>query len=77
MIKQANEQDISIIEDILLDAVNYLNKLCMPNQWNKTNIKWDNLSKDYVIYDFYIAYANEITAGCMALIDYDESTGLK
>ena len=54
MIKQTNEQDISIIEDILLDAVSFLNKSCIPNQWNETNIKWDNLSKDYKIDDFYI-----------------------
>ena len=72
MIKQANEQDKSIIEDILLDAVSFLNKSCIPNQWNETNIKWDNLAKDYEIDDFYIAYYNEIPAGCMALTDYDE-----
>lgn len=46
MIKQANEQDKSIIEDILLDAVSFLNKSCIPNQWNETNIKWDNLAKE-------------------------------
>ncbi|MCL2055926.1 MAG: GNAT family N-acetyltransferase, partial [Oscillospiraceae bacterium] len=36
-----------------------------------TEITWDALSKNYKIGDFYIAYADDIPAGCMALIDYD------
>ncbi|MDO5516131.1 MAG: GNAT family N-acetyltransferase [Clostridium sp.] len=72
MIKQASENDIRVIEDILSDAVRYLDKAGIPNQWNETSIKWDKLSKDYKIGDFYIAYENDIPAGCMALTDHDE-----
>lgn len=71
MIRQANINDIQIIEDILLDAVIYLKNAGLENQWNETNIKWKCLSKDYKIEDFYIAYDNDEPVGCMALTDYD------
>lgn len=71
MIRQANINDIHIIEDILLDAVIYLKKAGLENQWNETNIKWEYLSKDYKIESFYIAYENNKPAGCMALTDSD------
>ena len=71
MIKQANISDIPIIEEILLDAVNWLHSTGLENQWDKSNIKWFNLSKQYKFSDFYIAYENNIPAACMALNDYD------
>lgn len=72
MIRQAECSDIPIIEDILLDAVNYLRQAHLENQWNETNIKWDHLCSSYKIENFYIACDNNIPVGCMALTDYDE-----
>ena len=71
MVKQANKNDIPIIEEILLDAVNWMHSNGLENQWDKSNIKWFNLSKQYKFSDFYIAYENNIPAACMALTDYD------
>ena len=71
MVKQANENDIPIIEGILLDAVNWMARSGLQNQWNDSNVKWANLSKSFQISDFYIAYHNGIPAACMALTDYD------
>lgn len=71
MIKQAEEKDILIIEMILLDAVNWMKEKGLQNQWNENSIKWDLLSKDYRITDFYIAYRNEMPVGCVAITDTD------
>lgn len=71
MVKQADEYDIPIIEEILLDAVNWMAKSGLQNQWNESNVKWSNLSKFYKINNFYIAYENGYPAACMALTDYD------
>lgn len=71
MIKQANEYDIPIIEEILLDAVNWMSESGLQNQWNESNVKWSNLSKSYKIDNFYIAYHNGLPTACMALTDYD------
>lgn len=71
MIQQAEEKDIPIIEAILLDAVDWMTKSGVPNQWNESNVTWSALSKSYRINNFYIAYQNESPAACMALLDYD------
>ncbi|MBP1756048.1 MAG: hypothetical protein H6Q59_2446 [Firmicutes bacterium] len=71
MVKQADENDIPIIEEILLDAVNWMSKRGEPNQWNETNVKWSILSKSYKINNFYIAYHNGQPSAIMALTDYD------
>lgn len=71
MIKQADERDISIIEDILLDSVSWMSERGLQNQWNESNVRWSNLSRNYKITDFYIAYQNETPAACMALTNYD------
>lgn len=71
MVKKANEQDVSTIEEILLDAVDWMSRCGLQNQWNESNIRWSNLSKTYKIDDFYIAYYNEVPAACMALTDQD------
>lgn len=73
MVKQADEYDIPIIEEILLDAVNWMAKSGLQNQWNESNVKWSNLSKFYKINNFYIAYENGYPAACMALTDYDST----
>lgn len=71
MVKQANECDIPIIEEILLDAVNWMSKSGLQNQWNESNVKWSNLSKSYKISDFYVSYQNGLPTACIALTDYD------
>lgn len=71
MVKQAGRYDIPIIEEILLDAVGWLSKSGLQNQWNESNVKWSVLSKSYKINDFYISYQNGLPTACMALTDYD------
>ncbi len=71
MVRQADEQNIPIIEEILLDAVQWMSKCGIQNQWNESNVKWPNLSESYKINNFYIAYHNGLPAACMALTDYD------
>ena len=69
-IKQAKTDDIPIIENILLDTVNWLNEMEQP-LWGAGEVSWDVLSKNYQIGDFYIAYSDGKPSGCMALVDYD------
>jgi len=69
-IKQAAEADTPILESILLDTVNWLNEMGQP-LWSANDVKWDALSKNFQISDFYIAYSDGVPSGCMALIDYD------
>lgn len=71
MVKQAERKDIPIIEEILLDAVDWLQSIGMENKWTKTNVLWENLSREYSITDFYIAYEGQQPAACMALTDID------
>ncbi|PJI08171.1 MULTISPECIES: GNAT family N-acetyltransferase [Clostridium] len=71
MIKQAEEHDTLVIEEILLDAVMWMEKNKLQNQWNEDSIKWSSLSKDYQINDFYIDYQDGVPVGCMAITDLD------
>lgn len=71
MIKQANKNDILTIEEILMDAVIWMKKNKLQNQWNEENIKWNSLSKEYEINDFYIDFQNGIPAACVAITDLD------
>ena len=71
MIKQADENDILTIEGILIDAVIWMKKNKLQNQWNEDSIKWNSLSKDYQINDFYIDYQNGVPAACIAITDLD------
>jgi len=70
IIKQAREGDAPVIEGILLEAVNRLIRTGEP-LWDADEVKWDSLSRDYDISDFYIAYLDGVPAGCMALTDHD------
>lgn len=72
MIKNAEQKDIHVIEDILIDAVNWMNSNNIPNMWTEENVKWDILSKSYDISNFYIYYINRQPAGCMALTNEDK-----
>jgi len=69
-IKRAQDDDIPVIESILLDTVNWLNAMGQP-LWGADEVTWDALSKNYQIGDFYIAYAESMPSGCMAIVDYD------
>ena len=69
-INQAQDNDIPVLESILFDTVNWLNEMGQP-LWETNEVKWEALSKNYKIGDFYIAYVNGIPSGCIALIDYD------
>ena len=73
MIKQANENDIQTIEEILLDAVMWMKKSKLQNQWNEDSIKWDSLSRDYQINDFYIDYQNGMPTAYIAITDLDQN----
>lgn len=69
-IKQATEKDIPILEEIMIDVVEFLDNINQP-LWARQNITWTGLSQHYRIEDFYIAYINDVPLGCMALIDHD------
>ncbi|RII33471.1 N-acetyltransferase [Clostridium chromiireducens] len=71
MIKQADENDILTVEGILLDAVIWMKKNKLQNQWNEDSIKWNYLSKYYQVNDFYINYQNGVPAACIAITDLD------
>ena len=47
-IKQAQKNDIPVLESILLDTVNWLNEMEQP-MWEANEVKWDALSKNYII----------------------------
>jgi len=68
-IKRAEPADITVIESILLDAVNWLNDMSQP-LWKAEDVKWDALAKSYQTGDFHIAFINSEPAGCMVLLDY-------
>jgi GNAT superfamily N-acetyltransferase len=69
-VRQAEEAEIPVVEGILSDAAGWLNEMGQP-LWGADEVKWDSLSKSYEIGDFYIAYADGIPAGCMAIVDHD------
>jgi len=62
-IKQAEEKDLSVIEEILLEAVNNF------GMWSEEQVSRERLAKDFSPDELYIAYINDIPAGCMALQD--------
>ena len=68
-IKQATEAEISIIESILLDTVNWLNEM---NQalWEEKETKWSFLGARYAIDEFYIALIDGKPSGCMVLTEH-------
>ena len=70
IIKQMQDNDIPLLESILLDTVNWLNEMGQP-LWGANEVTWNELSKNYQISDFYVAYANGKPSGCMAVVDYD------
>ncbi len=69
-IKQATKNEISIIEEIMVDVEAFLDSINQP-LWERKNVTWHGLSKLFKIEDFYIAYLDHTPVGCMALVDYD------
>jgi GNAT superfamily N-acetyltransferase len=69
-IRQADLGDTSIIEDILLDVVQWLDSNNM-HQWERKNVLWEHLQQFYRVDDFCLAYSEKNPVGCMALTDYD------
>jgi len=69
-IKTASEKDVPVVEDVLLDAVRWLEGINQP-LWSEERVKWERLSKDFAISDFLIAFFGGIPAGCAAVVDYD------
>lgn len=70
MIKQAIESDIPIIEEILLDAAQWLDSIDC-SLWSAEEVKWAKLSKRYDISEFRILYVGDDPAGCVVISDYD------
>ncbi|HZK39440.1 MAG TPA: GNAT family N-acetyltransferase [Clostridia bacterium] len=70
IIKQAHENDIPIIEEIMIDVVNFLDFIRQP-QWERQNVSWQGLSRYFKVDDFYIASIDDSPVGCFALIDFD------
>ena len=65
----ASEKDISVIEDILMDTVRWLDSVGQP-LWREEQVKWARLSKDFVASDFQIALLDGIPAACMAVVNH-------
>ena len=72
IIKRAAESDIPVIEDILLDAMHWMDSTGQ-HLWEEHNLRWDGTLKEYygAAENFYILYVDEIPAACMILIDHD------
>ena len=61
MIKQASGNETHIIEEILLDAVNWMDSSGL-HMWKAGQVKWPGLSRFYKAEDFYIAYHDGVPA---------------
>ena len=70
-IRKATESDIHSIEDILYDAVLWMQKMNIPTLWTFENTRWTSLVKNYHIDDFYLYFLNNQPIGCMALTKTD------
>lgn len=66
----ATELEIPIIEDILLDAVTWLDGIGQP-LWTRESVTWARLSQAFAASDFRIALLDGMPAACMAVVDYD------
>lgn len=67
MIRKATMKDIDKIENILYDAVTWLNEKGIPNQWTYENTRWEALKNNYSIDDFYLYMLDDSPVGCVAL----------
>lgn len=69
-VRRATEDDIPVIEDILLGAVEWLDSTG-NSLWTREQFSLKGLSRNYSPEDFFIAYLDGEAAGCMALVDHD------
>lgn len=69
-IRQANEQDISIIEAMYLRKIEQLAAKGLL-QWEKEEVLWETLSQSYQIEHFYLVYLEEVLVGGFVVVDYD------
>ena len=65
----ASEKEISIIENILLDTVRWLDSIGQ-SLWREEQVKWMRLSKDFTASDFQIALLDGIPAACMVVANH-------
>jgi len=65
----ASKKEIPVIEDILLDAVHWLDSIGQP-LWREEQIMWTRLSEDFAVSDFQIALLDGLPAACMAVTDH-------
>ena len=70
MVRQSTKRDISLIEEILLDAAEWLDRAGL-HMWEKENVKWGKISAWYKPEDFYIVFSGDEPAACAAFVDYD------
>lgn len=69
-VKRAQAGDIPVIEAILRDVAEWLDR-GGQHQWSAEDVSWKSLSRDYQIEEFYIVYRMGEPVACMALQDYD------
>lgn len=69
-IRQANKQDISIIEAMYLRKIEQLAAKGLL-QWKKEEVLWETLSQSYQIENFYLVYLEEVLVGGFVVVDYD------
>lgn len=62
--------DTQIIEDILVQAARWMSE-SGQHQWNEDAVLWKTVSTYHKQSDFYIAYADNTPAACMALVERD------
>jgi GNAT superfamily N-acetyltransferase len=70
LIRRATRRDIPIVEEILLDAVNWLIEVDQP-LWDAEEVRWMNLSRQHDVSDFYLTVIDGEPCGCAAITDYD------
>ena len=71
-IRRAAEADIPAIEEILADAVRWMDENGL-HRWEMRNVTWAALSRYDQAHDFYIACEGVTPAACMAVVDDDSS----
>lgn len=75
-IRQATDGDCKLIEAILLQKIDELAKKNLV-QWEKKEVHWDVLSKDYNIDNFYLVFDEATPIGLFCVVDYDPTYWLE
>lgn len=70
MIRHATLSDTPVIEEILLDVVEWLDANDM-HLWEKQNVRWDNLARVFQPEDFILLFVDGEPAACVAIVDDD------